>query len=81
MGEIVDKINFFLYIYKDKTKEVKKMKKIFISMAMVAMMVAMVSCGGRKPKAEVAVNDSTVVVVADSVAADSVRVDSTVVSQ
>ena len=58
-----------------------KMKKIFISMAMVAMMVAMVSCGGRKPKAEVAVSDSTVVVVADSVAADSVRVDSTVVSQ
>lgn len=56
------------------------MKKIFISMAMVAMMVAMVSCGGRKPKAEVAVNDSTVV-VADSVAADSVKVDSTVVSQ
>lgn len=32
-----------------------------------------------KPKAEVAVNDSTV--VADSVAADSVKVDSTVVSQ
>ena len=55
-----------------------KMKKIVISMAMVAMMVAMVSCGGRKPKAEVAVSDSTVV-VADSVAADSVRVDSTVV--
>ena len=59
-----------------------KMKKIVISMAMVAMMVAMASCGGRKPKAEaeVAVSDSTVV-VADSVAADSVRVDSTVVSQ
>ena len=57
-----------------------KMKKIVISMAMVAMMVAMVSCGGRKPKAEVAVSDSTVV-VADSVAADSVRVDSNVVSQ
>lgn len=56
------------------------MKKIVISMAMAAMMVAMVSCGGRKPKAEVAVSDSTVV-VADSVAADSVRVDSTVVSQ
>lgn len=33
-----NKIKFFLYIYKDKTKEVKKMKKIFISMAMVAMM-------------------------------------------
>ena len=57
-----------------------KMKKIVISMAMVDMIFAMVSCGGRKPKAEVAVSDSTVV-VADSVAADSVRVDSTVVSQ
>lgn len=51
------------------------MKKIVISMAMAAMMVAMVSCGGRKPKAEVAVSDSTAVV------ADSVKVDSTVVSQ
>ena len=46
-----------------------KMKKIVISMAMVAMMVAMVSCGGRKPKAEVAVSDSTVV-VADSVVSE-----------
>lgn len=64
-----NKIKFFLYIYKDKTKEVKKMKKIFISMAMVAMMVAMVSCGGRKPRAEVSNADSSVVG------------DSTVVSQ
>lgn len=68
-----------MYIYKDKTKEVKKMKKIFISMAMVAMMVAMVSmvsCGGRKPRAEVS-NADSVEVVADS----SVVGDSTVVSQ
>lgn len=52
------------------------MKKIFISMAMVAMMVAMVSCSGRKPRAEVG-NADSVEVVADS----SVVGDSTVVSQ
>lgn len=52
------------------------MKKIVISMAMVAMMVAMVSCGRRKPKAEVS-NADSVEVVADS----SVVGDSTVVSQ
>lgn len=79
MGELDIKLIFRIFIM-IKPKRLK-MKKIFISMAMVAMMVAMVSCGGRKPKAEVAVSDSTVVVVADSVAADSVRVDSTVVSQ
>ena len=52
------------------------MKKIVISMAMVAMMVAMTSCGGRKPKAEVS-NADSVEVVADSIVVG----DSTVVSQ
>ena len=48
------------------------MKKIVMSLAVVAMMVAMVSCGGRKPKAEVASTDSTVVVDSTVVPADSV---------
>lgn len=48
------------------------MKKIIISFALVAMMVAMVSCGGRRPKAEAG--------VVDSVAVDRSVVDSTAVS-
>lgn len=49
------------------------MKKVVMSLAVVAMMVAMVSCGSRKPKAEAGVADSTVVAV-DSTVADSVVV-------
>ncbi len=48
------------------------MKKIIISLAFVAMMVAMVSCGERRAKAEAG--------VVDSVAVDSIVVDSTAVS-